>query len=110
MRNNWRQILNRDAIIDTIRRHLSICRERYHVHSLALFGSAARDEHTEESDIDLLVSYTQPPNSDDFFDLKFFLEDLLKREVDLVTEKGLRPAFRDSVLHECIDIQDGQLE
>lgn len=99
--------LSRTEIIDTIRRHLHSCREKYHVESLALFGSAARDQLEENSDIDILVRYTRPANSDDYFDLKFFLEDLLGRKIDLVTEKGLRPAFRESVFGEMIEIQIG---
>ncbi|MBR32327.1 MAG: hypothetical protein CMN77_13560 [Spirochaetaceae bacterium] len=88
-----------------IRPMLPELRNSYNVESLALFGSAVRDELNPESDVDILVEYRNPPNSDNYFDLKFLLEDILGREVDLVTLNGLRPAFRSSVSEECIPIE-----
>lgn len=92
--------MRRSEILSSIAPHLAEICNRFHVNTLPLFGSAARDELTDSSDIDILVSYNRFPNSDDYFDLKFFLEDLLGREVDLVTEKGLRPGFREVVASE----------
>ena len=82
--------------------HLAEIGDRFHVNTLHLFGSAARDELTDSSDIDILLSYNRSPNSDDYFDLKFSLEDLLGREVDLLTERGLRPGFREVVASESV--------
>ena len=94
--------MRRSEVLSVIAPHLGEIRRRFHVDTLHLFGSAARDELTEASDIDVLVAYTGSPNSDDYFNLKFFLEDLLGRDVDLVTTKGLRPAFREAVASESI--------
>jgi predicted nucleotidyltransferase len=60
------------------------------VASLQLFGSVARDEARPDSDVDLLVKFSGPVTSDAFFGVKFLLEDLLDRRVDLVTEAALR--------------------
>lgn len=70
--------------------------KRYGVKSLALFGSAARNRLRKNSDVDVLVQFEQPTWAN-YIGLKFYLQDLLGREVDLVTPKGLKPAVRSSV-------------
>jgi len=70
--------------------------KRYGVKSLALFGSAARNRMRKNSDVDVLVQFEQPTWSN-YIGLKFYLQDLLGREVDLVTLNGLKPAMRPSV-------------
>ncbi|MFZ5910752.1 MAG: nucleotidyltransferase family protein [Chloroflexota bacterium] len=70
--------------------------KRYGVKSLALFGSAARDRLNKRSDVDVLVQFDQPTWAN-YIGLKFYLEDLLGRQVDLVTPKGLKSAARPSV-------------
>ena len=73
---------------------------------LALFGSAARDEMDDVSDIDVLVAFLPGQKSfDSFMELKFLLEDLFPaRHVDLVLESSLKPAIRDKVLSEARDV------
>ena len=68
--------------------------------SLDLFGSFARDEGGESSDVDMLVEFDQV-SFDHYMDLKFFLEDLLGKPVDLVIRRSLKPALRESVLREA---------
>ena len=79
-------------------------RRRYGVKSLAVFGSAARDTMSAMSDIDVLVEFEAPPSFDRYFDLKFFLEELIGRPVDLVTRGGLRNELRARVEEEAIDV------
>jgi predicted nucleotidyltransferase len=69
---------------------------RYGVKSLALFGSAARDKLRKGSDIDVLVQF-DPATWSNYIGLKFYLEDLLGRSVDLVTPKALKAATRPSI-------------
>jgi predicted nucleotidyltransferase len=71
---------------------------------LALFGSCARDEANEHSDIDMLLHFERIPTSKDYFGLQFYLEDLLGRPVDLVTDKALRPELRPFVEKDLIDV------
>ena len=54
------------------------------VSSLAVFGSVARDEASKTSDVDILVEFNGKATFDRFMDTKFFLEDLLGLQVDLV--------------------------
>tara|TARA_Y100001937_G_scaffold81642_1_gene110398 strand:- start:856 stop:1200 length:345 start_codon:yes stop_codon:yes gene_type:complete len=98
-------IRSRDELLQRIRPFMNKIRASYNVQSLALFGSAVRDSLTAESDVDILVEFQGPPTSDDYFELKFFLEDILGWDVDLVTLKGLRPVFRSRVTEECIPIE-----
>lgn len=77
---------------------------RYGVVSLALFGSTVRDAARDGSDIDILVSFDGPATSDRYFGVQFFLEDLLGRPVDLVTDKALRPELRPFIEREAVHV------
>ena len=79
-------------------------KRRYAVKSLAIFGSAARDALSATSDVDLLVEFQTAPGFDRYFDLKFFLEELIGRPVDLVTRGGLRAELRARVEREAIHV------
>ena len=76
--------------------------KQYRVRSLYLFGSVARDEESPTSDIDVLVAFEGPGTFDQYMDLKFYLENLFNRKVDLVTEAGLRPELRNTVKQDLI--------
>ena len=78
--------------------------DRYGVSRLALFGSTARDEAGSNSDIDVLVAFDGPATSKRYFGVQFYLEDLLGRPVDLVTEKALRAELRPTIEQERVDV------
>jgi len=86
---------SRDDLVKVLKSNRTVYK-KYGVKSLALFGSAARDRLNKRSDVDVLVQFEQPTWAN-YIGLKFYLEDLLGREVDLVTPKGLKPAVRPSV-------------
>ena len=75
--------------------------DQFAVKSLAVFGSVARGEATESSDIDLLLEFNQPIGLFEFIRLKNYLEDLTGFKVDLVTSDALRPTMRDTILSEA---------
>jgi len=77
---------------------------RYGVIDLALFGSTVRDAARVDSDIDILVSFDGPATSERYFGVQFFLEDLLGRPVDLVTDKALRPELRPFIEKEAVHV------
>ncbi len=76
--------------------------KQYHVRALYLFGSVAREEELPQSDVDILVLFDSEPTFDQYMELKFYLEELFQRKVDLVTEAGLRPEIRKYVDKERI--------
>lgn len=80
----------------------NLCR-RYRVSELSVFGSIARGEGGEASDIDLLVSFERDAKVTLFtlVDLRVDLAELLQRPVDLVPKEGLKPAIRGQVLAEA---------
>ena len=76
--------------------HIRMLCMKYHVGKLSAFGSVISSSFRLDSDIDLLVSFKKiPPEdyADNYFDFKFSLEDLLKREIDLLEEKALKNPF-----------------
>ena len=91
----------RDEVLALLRTHHEELR-RLGVQSLSLFGSIARGEAREDSDADLLVEFAGPTTFDMYMDVKLYLEELLGRRVDLVTQKGLRATVRSNVEHEAI--------
>lgn len=96
--------MRRDQAITTLRGFLPKLRRDFGVRRVALFGSTARDEARDDSDLDLLVDFETGPTFDAYMELKFFLEDRLGLKVDLVTEKGLKPRARPIVEREAVDV------
>jgi uncharacterized protein len=74
------------------------------VRRLALFGSVARGEAHPDSDVDLLVDFEPPLGFDRYMDVKFRLEALLRRPVDLITSAGLKPELRPTIERECLRV------
>lgn len=81
----------------TLRQHLPALRERYHVDTLGLFGSYVRHEQRPDSDLDVLVTFTETPGLLTFIELENELSDLLGIKVDLVVEDALKPRIGDRV-------------
>lgn len=77
--------------------------KEYGVRGIAIFGSTARKEDKPDSDVDILVDFDPEKGLFVFIDLKYYLEDLLGKKVDLVTKKALHPALRDTILSEAKD-------
>ena len=96
--------MNRDEVLALLRTHKPVLMERFGVTALALFGSYARDQASDSSDVDILVRFTGPATSRSYFGVQFYIEDLLGRRVDLVTDKALRPQFRPFVEQEALDV------
>ena len=96
--------MNREEVLDILRTHKPTLAERFGVTELALFGSFARDEVTDKSDIDILVKFDKPATSKTYFGVQFYIEDLLGRPVDLVTEKSLRSELRPYVERDVVNV------
>lgn len=74
------------------------------VKSLFVFGSFAKGTNSEGSDIDFLVEFSEPVGFFEFLDLKYFLEELFGKEIDLATRNALHPKLKDGILKEAIRV------
>ena len=96
--------MNREETLALLREHKAVLTERFGVLDLALFGSAVRDQVTDGSDVDILVWFDGPADWRRYFGAQFYLEDLLDRPVDLVTDKALRKELRPYVEAEAVHV------
>ncbi len=99
---NLPSILDRDDIISILREQM--VRSRFGIKSLFLFGSVARNEATQESDLDFIVNFDGVITFDRYMDLKIFLEDLFNKKIDLAIEDTLKPQIRQKIFEEAIDV------
>ena len=96
--------MSRDEILAQLRAHKPVLEQRFGIVDLALFGSFARDSATPGSDVDILVRFDGPATSKRYFGAQFYIEDLLGRSVDLVTDSALRRELRPYVEREAIHV------
>lgn len=94
---------SRDEIIATLRAMKPDLGRRFGVRDLALFGSFARGEETDRSDIDILVD-VDPEIGLDFVTLADELEAALGRPVELISTRALRPRHMDAIRPEALHV------
>jgi uncharacterized protein len=93
-----------DRYLLTLREHLPELAEKYHVHSLEVFGSYVRNEQNPESDLDVLVTFDKTPGLLKYIELEYHLTDLLGVKVDLVMKRALKPRLEQRILNEAIPV------
>jgi hypothetical protein len=93
--------MNRDDVQARLKDHREELKT-FGVKSLAVVGSVARGKAKAGSDLDMLVDFNTAATFDQYMTLKFFLEDLFKCRIDLVTRKALKPRLRAHVEKEAI--------
>ena len=97
--------LSTDQILEVLNQNSKEIKKRYQVKRLGLFGSRSRGQGGPGSDIDLLVEFKRP-SFDNYMDLKFFLEEILSAEVDLIMADTLKQRLKPYVMEE-IQYADG---
>lgn len=97
--------MDRRHTVEALTRSMPELRGRFGVTRLSLFGSMVRDNARPDSDVDILVAFDGPATSARYFGVQFYLEDLLGRPVDLVTERALRPELRPAIERERFDVR-----
>ena len=93
-----------DEIMSILRQALPDLSQKYRVESLGVFGSHVRAEQRRESDLDLLVTFTEDPGLLEFIELENYLSDLLDLKVDLVMKSALKPRIGERILQEVIPL------
>jgi len=78
--------------------------KKHKVTKAGIFGSYAKNNFTEDSDIDILVELTYPMSLLDFIGIKLELEDMLKKSVDLVEYKAIKPVIKENILNSEVRI------
>ena len=96
--------MNRQAILDRLNAEAPGLKQKYGVKSLAVFGSMARGDDHEGSDVDILVTFKGPATFRRFMGLKLELQDLFDRRVDLLTPMCLRPEMEAEMEKEMIHV------
>ncbi|MCZ7356166.1 MAG: nucleotidyltransferase family protein [Candidatus Methanoperedens sp.] len=90
-------------VLAIVKRNKTFLKERFGVKKIGVFGSMARGESKEESDVDVLVEFVSTKISfDNFMELSFYLEDLFGKKVDLITTSGLDKYIRPYVEKEVV--------
>ncbi len=93
--------MTKSAILDSLRAHRKELEEKFSVRRIGIFGSYARSDAGPKSDIDVLVEFEQP-TFDHYMELKFFLEELLGSEIDLVMADTVKPRLRPYINQEVV--------
>jgi hypothetical protein len=96
-------MLTKKEILQILHNELPVLKERFYVKEIGLFGSIAKGEEEETSDIDILVTL-KDENNDlfNFLDLKYYLESVIHKKVDLVMKDAIKPRIKDRILKETI--------
>ncbi|TQD28368.1 nucleotidyltransferase family protein [Methanolobus vulcani] len=86
-----------------LKEHENVIKERFCVEKIGIFGSFARGEALDKSDVDVLVEFTEGKKTfDNFMELKFYLEELFGRDVDLVIETAIKPKLKGYIMREAV--------
>lgn len=93
-----------DTLVRKLRQQLPELTSDYGVASVEVFGSYARAEQDRNSDLDVLVTFTETPGLLEFIALEDRLSDMLGLPVDLVMKESLKPALREHILKEAAPI------
>lgn len=92
-------MLTEQLIVEKLRTVKPLLTKQFHVSEIGYFGSYAKGNATEESDLDILVEFSEPVGWD-FFRVQDILEEALSIKIDLVTKRALRPQWREKVLQQ----------
>ncbi len=93
-------MLTKKRVLSTIKDHAEEI-SFYGVKKVGIFGSFARSKQDSKSDVDVLVEFNKGAKTfDNYIELKFFLEKLFRRKVDLVIKEALKAGIKNRVLSE----------
>ncbi len=90
-----------NRILNVLRGKKKYMQIEFAVDSIGLFGSYARNDFNKKSDIDILVTFSEP-TFDHYMDLKFYLEDIFEQSVDIVMKETIKKRLKKSILRETL--------
>lgn len=89
-------------VLETLREMKPALQARFHLRSLGLFGSIARGDHDDKSDVDILVEYTKTISLFDVVELHDILQAKLNRHVEVVSENRIKESLKKYILKDVI--------
>ena len=92
---------NIEELKKVIKENERVLREEYKISKIGIFGSFARNEQSESSDVDILVDFSEPVGFL-FFQAERFLSEKLSMKVDMVTEDAIKPRIKDKIMKELV--------
>ena len=92
-----------EDVLTTLRMHKPELQRKYPLSSIELFGSYARNEQNSDSDVDVMVEFSEPVGIE-FVDLLIELEVILGKPVDLINKKSIRPKLKLFIEHDLITV------
>ena len=96
------ETLNLTRIVESLRQQLPELQQTYQITELGIFGSYVRGQQHSDSDLDMLISFQEPPSLLGFLRLENELSDQLGIKVDLVMRDTLKPTISSYILDEVI--------
>jgi len=98
------EIMRKDEALKLLTEHKAELVRRFGITDLALFGSTARDEARDDSDIDVMVEFEGRSTAKRYFGVQFYLEDLLHHEIDLVQKEVIRSELKPYIERDLIHV------
>ena len=98
------KMLDRKTVLGTLREHKPMLKELFGISEVALYGSFARDEGTDESDIDVVVEFEGRPTLLTYGSARVYIENIFGRSADLCQLRELRKEVRPNVERELINV------
>jgi predicted nucleotidyltransferase len=94
----------KEEVLAALSAALPELQRQWPIHSLAIFGSVAREEESAESDLDVLVEFQRPIALSSFLRLERTLSEIAGRPVDLVSRASLKPFIGARILSEAVPV------
>ena len=91
-------------ILSKLKELLPVLSDRYKVQELGVFGSYVHQEQRDESDLDILVTFSETPGLLKFIELENYLSDVFGVKVDLVMKDALKPTIGKQILKEVMRV------
>jgi predicted nucleotidyltransferase len=95
-------VLSKKKILDILEDEIPFIKKAYQVSKIGLFGSYAREEQTDESDVDLLIEFVKPISFFTLFKLENYLSDKLGVKVEIVTPRALKELIIPTIMRDVI--------
>ncbi|MFX0183076.1 MAG: nucleotidyltransferase family protein [Candidatus Hodarchaeota archaeon] len=98
-------MLSKKKILDILEAEIPFIKQAYQVNKIGLFGSYAREEQNETSDVDLLVEFITPISFFTLFKLEDYLSDKLGVKVEIVTPGALKELLIPTIMRDVIYVE-----